>query len=143
MTMARPPVTITPYRDGPLIVRGPVQLRGSDGIGIKRQGAPIALCRCGRSRRKPLCDGTHKLVGFRAPGAADGLVGHTAEGNFTGKIPTDNPAERTAADDPPGRAPADNPVEHTAADDPPGHTPTDNPAEHTPQNNPPDGTQAN
>ena len=25
-----------------------------------------ALCRCGRSSRKPLCDGTHRTVGFRA-----------------------------------------------------------------------------
>jgi len=25
-----------------------------------------ALCRCGHSSRKPLCDGTHRTVGFRA-----------------------------------------------------------------------------
>jgi len=25
-----------------------------------------ALCRCGRSSKKPLCDGTHRSVGFRA-----------------------------------------------------------------------------
>jgi CDGSH-type Zn-finger protein len=27
-----------------------------------------ALCRCGQSANKPYCDGTHKSVGFRAPG---------------------------------------------------------------------------
>ena len=27
----------------------------------------IALCRCGKSRLRPFCDGTHKLVRFRAP----------------------------------------------------------------------------
>ena len=60
-------VTITPYRDGPLLVRGPVRLFAHDGSPIEPDRDPIALCRCGRSRIKPFCDGTHKLVGFRAP----------------------------------------------------------------------------
>ena len=25
----------------------------------------VTLCRCGHSRNKPFCDGTHKVVGFR------------------------------------------------------------------------------
>jgi CDGSH-type Zn-finger protein len=64
---AKDAVTITPYRDGPLLVRGPVRLLGADGAAIECDRDPIALCRCGRSRLKPFCDGTHKLVGFRAP----------------------------------------------------------------------------
>jgi CDGSH-type Zn-finger protein len=64
-------VTITPYRDGPLLVRGPVQLRDAGGAAISCDRNPIALCRCGKSKRKPFCDGTHKLVGFRARGTAD------------------------------------------------------------------------
>ena len=68
---AKDAVTITPYRDGPLLVRGPVQLVGSDGAPIPSDRDPIALCRCGKSRVKPFCDGTHKLVGYRAP-SADG-----------------------------------------------------------------------
>jgi CDGSH-type Zn-finger protein len=60
-------VSITPCRDGPLLVRGPVRLIGSNGAPISCQRDPIALCRCGRSQVKPFCDGTHKLVGFRAP----------------------------------------------------------------------------
>jgi CDGSH-type Zn-finger protein len=63
------PVKITPYRDGPLLVRGPVQLVSPDGTPIESNRDPIALCRCGKSALKPLCDGTHKLVGFRAPGS--------------------------------------------------------------------------
>jgi CDGSH-type Zn-finger protein len=64
--MAGEEVVITPYRDGPLLVRGPVRLRDQDGGEIVVERATVALCRCGRSRMRPLCDGTHKLVGFRA-----------------------------------------------------------------------------
>jgi CDGSH-type Zn-finger protein len=62
-------VTITPYRDGPLLVRGPVELAWPDGSPVARRRDPVALCRCGKSKLRPLCDGTHKLIGFRAPGA--------------------------------------------------------------------------
>jgi CDGSH-type Zn-finger protein len=64
---AKDAVIITPYRDGPLLVRGPVQLFDQDGAQIECDRDPIALCRCGRSKLKPFCDGTHKLAGFRAP----------------------------------------------------------------------------
>jgi CDGSH-type Zn-finger protein len=60
-------VTITPYRDGPLLVRGPVRLQDQDGNEIEVDRETIALCRCGRSRARPFCDGTHKLVRFAAP----------------------------------------------------------------------------
>ena len=62
-------VIITPYRDGPLLVRGPVVLTWPDGSPIDGRRNPVALCRCGKSKLTPLCDGTHKLIGFRAPGA--------------------------------------------------------------------------
>ena len=60
-------VVITPYRDGPLLVRGLVRLADQDGNEITVDRETIALCRCGRSRMRPFCDGTHKLVRFRAP----------------------------------------------------------------------------
>lgn len=59
-------VVITPYRDGPLLVRGPFRLLDSEGQEVEHHRATIALCRCGKSRIKPLCDGTHKLIGFRS-----------------------------------------------------------------------------
>jgi CDGSH-type Zn-finger protein len=61
-------VSITPYRDGPLVVRGPFELRGPDGLPIPARRRTVALCRCGRSSIAPFCDGTHRRVGFRAPG---------------------------------------------------------------------------
>ena len=61
--------TITPYRDGPLIVRGRFRLLDQDGAEIDPGRATIALCRCGRSAIKPFCDGSHKRSGFSAPSA--------------------------------------------------------------------------
>jgi CDGSH-type Zn-finger protein len=59
--------TITPYRDGPLLVRGPFRLVDQDGEEIEVVRGTVALCRCGKSRLRPFCDGSHKVVRFRAP----------------------------------------------------------------------------
>jgi CDGSH-type Zn-finger protein len=64
------PARITPYRDGPLLVRGPFVIVDQDGNEIEVRQRTIALCRCGRSRRKPFCDGMHKAVGWRADSGA-------------------------------------------------------------------------
>jgi CDGSH-type Zn-finger protein len=61
--------TITPYRDGPLIVRGEFRLVDQDGNDIDPGRDTIALCRCGKSGIKPFCDGSHKRSGFSAPSA--------------------------------------------------------------------------
>jgi CDGSH-type Zn-finger protein len=61
--------TITPYRDGPLIVRGDFRLVDQDGTEIDPGRETVALCRCGKSGIKPFCDGTHKRAGFSAPSA--------------------------------------------------------------------------
>lgn len=57
--------TITPYPDGPLLLRGDVDLRTVDGEPIERNRRTVALCRCGLSQIKPFCDGTHKAANFR------------------------------------------------------------------------------
>lgn len=64
--------TITSYRDGPLIVRGPFKLIDQEGNEIDPRRKTIALCRCGRSKIRPFCDGTHAMTGFQAPGGAEG-----------------------------------------------------------------------
>jgi CDGSH-type Zn-finger protein len=61
--------TITPYPDGPLIVRGSFEILSPDGVPIPAGRRTVALCRCGVSSIKPFCDGTHKLVKFRTEGA--------------------------------------------------------------------------
>ena len=62
---------ITPYRDGPYIIRGDFRITDQDGNEIEARRETIALCRCGRSQIRPFCDGTHKLIGFRAAGGSE------------------------------------------------------------------------
>ena len=50
--------------NGPLLITGPLSVGGADGA--HQNGTKGALCRCGASRNKPFCDGTHSEVGFRA-----------------------------------------------------------------------------
>lgn len=68
-------VRIVPYRDGPLIVRGPIVLEDQDGAPIDPGRSPVALCRCGRSRIRPFCDGTHAATRFRAPSGRESRGG--------------------------------------------------------------------
>ncbi|SDB82719.1 Zn-finger domain of CDGSH type-containing protein [Raineyella antarctica] len=60
------PPTITTYPDGPLVIRGQVELRTVEGQVIPQRSGTVALCRCGHSRTKPFCDGSHKHSRFRA-----------------------------------------------------------------------------
>ncbi|MCG5469442.1 CDGSH iron-sulfur domain-containing protein [Micromonospora sp. LAH09] len=64
--------TITPYEDGPLLVRGDFELVTPDGERIDARRATVALCRCGKSALKPFCDGTHKAINFRAGTTREG-----------------------------------------------------------------------
>jgi CDGSH-type Zn-finger protein len=75
-SMADPLTKITPYRDGPYLVRGPFALVDQEGNEIEVRRKVIALCRCGRSKTRPFCDGTHKATRFQAEsGAANGAAG--------------------------------------------------------------------
>jgi CDGSH-type Zn-finger protein len=64
--MADAPTKITPYRNGPYLVRGPFVMVDQKGDEIEVKRRVVALCRCGRSQIRPFCDGTHKAIGFRA-----------------------------------------------------------------------------
>ena len=58
-------LSINPLPDGPLLVSGNLTIRAASGR-IAWQGATAALCRCGHSKNKPFCDGSHKQAGFRS-----------------------------------------------------------------------------
>jgi CDGSH-type Zn-finger protein len=53
-------------KDGPYHVRGGVQVTSSDGNDYERRNRQT-LCRCGGSKNKPFCDGTHWTIEFRDP----------------------------------------------------------------------------
>ena len=59
-------VELVALADGPMQVRGHAKLVGADGETI-REDTRMVLCRCGSSRTKPLCDGTHRIIGFTDP----------------------------------------------------------------------------
>lgn len=61
----RPWASITACPNGPLLVRGDVEILLADGEPAPRRRRTVALCRCGASAIKPYCDGSHKVVGFR------------------------------------------------------------------------------
>jgi len=58
-------LNVTPTKDGPLMVEGPVEIRTIDGVAVNRVES-TALCRCGASKNKPYCDGSHVQIGFKA-----------------------------------------------------------------------------
>ncbi len=58
----RKPV-ITVLKNGPYMVRGLEHFRNSAGRELPVQPV-MSLCRCGASKNKPYCDGSHAKIGF-------------------------------------------------------------------------------
>ncbi len=59
------PVRFTPFPNGPLAFRGPLTISGRGGARVTLDQGK--LCRCGHSKNKPFCDGSHRDAGFTAP----------------------------------------------------------------------------
>lgn len=57
--------TISIEQDGPLYVRGEINIVDMDGNTIMKD-TRVAFCRCGASSNKPLCDNSHINAGFKA-----------------------------------------------------------------------------
>lgn len=54
--------TVRVRENGPLAINAPLTIDGAD------QGLRATLCRCGQSKKKPYCDGSHTAAGFTATG---------------------------------------------------------------------------
>jgi CDGSH-type Zn-finger protein len=61
----RPPM-VTVTNDGPYAVTGGIELLGVK-LGDGASAEHYTLCRCGASKNKPFCDGSHWHVGFKDP----------------------------------------------------------------------------
>jgi CDGSH-type Zn-finger protein/uncharacterized Fe-S cluster protein YjdI len=59
------PVTVVAVRDGPLLAKGNLEICSGTARTIDRT-VEVTLCRCGHSKSKPFCDGSHETVGFRS-----------------------------------------------------------------------------
>jgi CDGSH-type Zn-finger protein len=68
------PITIRLREHGPLVVQEPVRVVDHQGneFELPRDKEFVALCRCGQSRRRPFCDGSHRECGFQASDLAGG-----------------------------------------------------------------------
>jgi len=58
-------LSIKSLPDGPLLLSGNLSIKASSGR-VAWQGTQAALCRCGASKNKPFCDGSHKEAGFKS-----------------------------------------------------------------------------
>ncbi|HVZ14053.1 MAG TPA: ferritin-like domain-containing protein [Bauldia sp.] len=61
-----PPVnTLSVRENGPYAIHAEIKFGDAD-VGFR-----ATLCRCGASKRKPFCDGSHNTIGFKASGEPD------------------------------------------------------------------------
>lgn len=58
-------LTVKRAPNGPLLVNGPFEILNGAGRAAWA-GSKAALCRCGKSKNKPFCDGAHKAANFEA-----------------------------------------------------------------------------
>lgn len=56
-------IAIKVRKNGPYLVQGSIELKDADGNAIPCEET-FVLCRCGHSKTKPFCDGSHRHVGF-------------------------------------------------------------------------------
>jgi CDGSH-type Zn-finger protein/uncharacterized Fe-S cluster protein YjdI len=59
------PLVIEPETDGPLQVRGNLEITSGTGRVVARV-TQARLCRCGASSAKPFCDSSHQRIGFKS-----------------------------------------------------------------------------
>ncbi len=52
-------------KNGPALITGNFIVRDTKKKKIKIENEVAAICRCGGSKKKPFCDGSHQTVGFK------------------------------------------------------------------------------
>lgn len=56
---------VTVSKDGPYFITGGIQVAGHEDRAEQVSNEHATLCRCGSSKNKPFCDGTHWHIGFK------------------------------------------------------------------------------
>lgn len=81
-------VTITVRRNGPLRIDGGIKLIDADGAEWDLTGKPaVSLCRCGVSKKRPFCDGSHNQIGWQCNASPGNLTGgETTATNVMGSV---------------------------------------------------------
>jgi len=62
-----PSTHVVVNENGPLEIYGEIEIIDADGQTVRR-AQHLYLCRCGNSKNKPYCDGSHRRVKFSDPG---------------------------------------------------------------------------
>ena len=57
--------SVTLVKNGPIRLKGGFQIFNDEGKAMDHKQV-VSLCRCGASKNKPFCDGTHKTIDFVA-----------------------------------------------------------------------------
>jgi len=76
-------LSVTP--NGPLYLRGRVVFDGG-AQASQVEYTRVALCRCGQSKNKPLCDNSHRAAGFSDPGRCNGKPDDATPGQPIGPL---------------------------------------------------------
>jgi CDGSH-type Zn-finger protein/uncharacterized Fe-S cluster protein YjdI len=81
--------------DGPVYLRGDIEIQNAQGETLLKD-TRLALCRCGESHNKPLCDNAHQDISFKASASFDveklqPVEGETNDGTLIIKLMKNGP----------------------------------------------------
>ena len=77
--------TVLVARNGPIYLRGDIEVLDDAGA-VRLRDTRVALCHCGQSRNRALCDTAHSAAEFRDPGAVQDAASVQDSGNAGGTL---------------------------------------------------------
>lgn len=92
----RRPTLVWPIEDGPLLMAGDLEVRGSDGEPITHE-TRLTLCRCGLSHNQPFCDNSHRRRKWKSGPSLEPPQPPPPPRNDAGEQPTIVVARRDAS----------------------------------------------